>query len=812
MKKIFLLLTLFTITISSCIKAPDSQPVVPDPEIGTIVPSTFDWKTTKEIKVTISVTAVDAQSKEKLHIIKIYNSPLLNSGSLISSGAATPNKPLTASLSVASIIDKLYIYEINPNGIAKVTEQEVLSPLLNVKLQNEHNLMLTRSNAFITGNVMNPAPTVPFPATYDVTINNNSSITLTGFNSGESSSHGNTYKSYYIPQGFRRTEEINFGNWLAHSVLYVKGTLTIDDNVQLNKSSIVILDGGTVNIEKLSNGGGYTWPIPSIYIQNGGKLNISEEMQANSGTTIVNKGVLSCKEKIDVNSGSSVYNENIIRVLDDDDDDDDDDDNLGNGIMLLSNSSALYNSGSITISKINVSNNATVNNDVAGNITVKNWYQTNGTILNNHGELVATKEFKNSGGGTVNNFCRITTNKTSSQRLTANLKTGSLWHSQKFYGNDATFNMDGGSMFLMAKMESNPYKISFISTSPTFSLVKNSGNMPDLRWAASQVKGNIEFVHEKLVEGSGKNGRDLYSSSFTNGALLTKEQTINIPGTTCNQSLGQIEPGTGVPTEPDPEFITYFPSQTGWGTYAFEDLWPIKGDYDLNDMVLKFRLAFTSNSSNKVTQITFDYIIAAVGAEKNSGVAFQLDNVLASNVQSVTGQILGSGTPFSVTSNGTETGVNLAIIPVFNSAKDVVDYPGFLNTDKSNSHIISPTNQIVVTFSDPVDQSQLTMESFNLFISVDERGREIHLPTYVPTSKFNSSLTVGRGLNPDDVFKHNDGMMWGLMFPNSFDYPIERASVIKAYPYFATWAISGGTNYPDWYSNKTGYRNPELIY
>ncbi|MGE0092667.1 MAG: LruC domain-containing protein, partial [Bacteroidales bacterium] len=226
----------------------------------------------------------------------------------------------------------------------------------------------------------------------------------------------------------------------------------------------------------------------------------------------------------------------------------------------------------------------------------------------------------------------------------------------------------------------------------------------------------------------------------------------------------------------------------------------------------KFRVSFISNSSNQVTRIIFDYRIEAVGATKHAAVAFQLDNVLASNVSSVSGQILGGGTPFATRTNGTETGVDQAVIPVFNNPKDIIAYPGFLNTDKGGQHISTPEGQVIIDFIAPVAQSLLTMDNFNMFISADSRGKEIHLPGYAPTSKFDVSLVIGKSLHPEDVFKYNDGMMWGLMFPDVFNYPAEKETITNAYTHFSEWATSGGTLYPNWYSNEEGFRNEELIY
>jgi hypothetical protein len=36
--------------------------------------------------------------------------------------------------------------------------------------------------------------------------------------------------------------------------------------------------------------------------------------------------------------------------------------------------------------------------------------------------------------------------------------------------------------------------------------------------------------------------------------------------------------------------------------------------------------------------------------------------------------------------------------------------------------------------------------------------------------------------------------------------------IIHTYNHFVEWAISGGTEFPDWYMNKNGYRNAENIY
>ena len=48
--------------------------------------------------------------------------------------------------------------------------------------------------------------------------------------------------------------------------------------------------------------------------------------------------------------------------------------------------------------------------------------------------------------------------------------------------------------------------------------------------------------------------------------------------------------------------------------------------------------------------------------------------------------------------------------------------------------------------------------------------------------------------------------------PSSFQYPFETNDITKSYLKFGAWAESGGSQFTDWYLDKTGYRNSSLIY
>lgn len=300
------------------------------------------------------------------------------------------------------------------------------------------------------------------------------------------------------------------------------------------------------------------------------------------------------------------------------------------------------------------------------------------------------------------------------------------------------------------------------------------------------------------------------STSAQTKSANASQNSAQLPNAPFKMNAPVDKDGDGVPDGTDVDdndasvaFVSYFPSASGWGTYAFEDMWPELGDYDVNDMVFGFRVTYFSNASNLVTKIRLDYNLRAAGSTYSIGTAFQLDRVQASNVTSVTGRTLNGSAPFATNANGTETGVSLAVIPIVNNLQDPLSFPHFLNTVNGN-HKETANNYLDVKFATPVQPGDLSMAAFNLFIVANSRAQEIHLPSYTATSKFNTSLATGHNVSPSDYFKTKQGMMWAIMLPEYFMYPSERSSIIKAYPRFSAWATSGGTTNTDWYSSLVG--------
>ena len=79
------------------------------------------------------------------------------------------------------------------------------------------------------------------------------------------------------------------------------------------------------------------------------------------------------------------------------------------------------------------------------------------------------------------------------------------------------------------------------------------------------------------------------------------------------------------------------------GKVAFEDNWPVKGDYDFNDAVISYDLTKTVLSeeitegeiTETITSLEVDYTIDAIGATLRNGIGLSLPNVALDNIDSL---------------------------------------------------------------------------------------------------------------------------------------------------------------------------------
>lgn len=258
----------------------------------------------------------------------------------------------------------------------------------------------------------------------------------------------------------------------------------------------------------------------------------------------------------------------------------------------------------------------------------------------------------------------------------------------------------------------------------------------------------------------------------------------------------------------------------GPGTLAYEDLWPAKGDYDFNDLVIDYQFEVLSNPSNYVDQVIATFTIKAFGASYENGFGFQLNPNIDADDLTVTGYDLTENM-ISLNANGTEAGQSKPTIIVFDNAYAQMPHPGVgigVNTETNAPYVAPVTLTITIDFKpNTYTINDVAISSFNPFLIVNkDRTVEVHLPNYPPTdladqNKFgiwDDDSDVGTG----KYYLTANNLPWAINIYESFDYPIEKQDITWVHLKFAEWAVSGGVLYPNWYQNITGFRNTPLIY
>ena len=278
------------------------------------------------------------------------------------------------------------------------------------------------------------------------------------------------------------------------------------------------------------------------------------------------------------------------------------------------------------------------------------------------------------------------------------------------------------------------------------------------------------------------------------------------------------------PADPYRAYNNYFPSASLYGTLWFEDNWPSKGDYDFNDLVMGYRIHTITNAEGNVVEQEYHFKLRAIGAGYQNGFGFQIMHVPPASITRVTGHDVSTG--YSFAPNGLETGQTHPTVIVFDNAYRLMGTPSSMVNTLPNFPFITPyTFTIKVTFIEngtipsggAVTLSQLNPARFNPFLVINgERGREVHLPNYPHTDKV-SSLYFNTEDDASDsssgrYYVTSNNLPWALNIPVETQYPIETVDISKGFLKFIDWVLSGGVEYPDWYTQLSGYLNSYYIY
>lgn len=272
----------------------------------------------------------------------------------------------------------------------------------------------------------------------------------------------------------------------------------------------------------------------------------------------------------------------------------------------------------------------------------------------------------------------------------------------------------------------------------------------------------------------------------------------------------EIDPASSLPGDlptPPTDEPTYDSEYNFSGILCFEDSWPNKGDYDMNDAVISYeRTLCVSNYVPVAMKETYTFLNN--GATFTNGFGYQLTGLNKSDIMKCE---VKSG--YSCQGQGLDATLSDATVMLFDNGKLVKPGTTFsvYTSFKNGQYYRATVNPFIVVRGYGVSDDYLS-----------EGRMEVHLPTsiqnamtkYLPTSKANTTYWgtlddksdpnkkiyyVRKGNYPFALEINWDSSANGPLSNFNFVIPQETASIEKTYPNFTKWVESNGKNNTDWY-------------
>ncbi len=266
--------------------------------------------------------------------------------------------------------------------------------------------------------------------------------------------------------------------------------------------------------------------------------------------------------------------------------------------------------------------------------------------------------------------------------------------------------------------------------------------------------------------------------------------------------------------------VRHYPDASNYVTIAYEDQWPYTADYDMNDVVMRYRITEVLRDG-EVIKSTISGYLAAVGADYHNGFAVRLQGLNREDIDpTLTRQYHNS---VLQAESGLEADSTEAIF-IINS--DLATYKGSCEFHRTRSNCqedVQFTFELHVSVKDGVSSSALIDMPYDPFIFATPdlyhgegyfhpgRGWELHLADMAPTEKFDTNM-YGMGADNSNsasgiYYKTANNLPWALIINDEWLWPLEKVDLLEAYPKFEDWAINAGQQNADWFMSDNAQPN-----
>lgn len=445
----------------------------------------------------------------------------------------------------------------------------------------------------------------------------------------------------------------------------------------------------------------------------------------------------------------------------------------GGSINVPNSGNSSYSGGEVTLYNFNNNGSIFYNADGAS-LTITGTYTgtSSGSTLINWGS-VNINTMPSSGNGSnsiIKTGCKFTVTDVYSAVQTYIGDNTSIECGKYFNDNISSVNF-GKYAILQSHGVSHIQNTTFTGPTDSYAIFKTEG------WQITNpivATGNLYFDDNSTndVDVSNTNYQ-LKTSSIATSVHFVDTNTIpnTVPAGDC--TIGYAGGGTGGDTEG--EKFSY--------SYCFEDNYPKAGDYDFNDVVLGVQ------RSSKGNIVTLAVTLKAVGAFKHLGAAIRLNNIMPSEMSSITTDGGWNASWGALMQEGNvKSKDGYVVIPLFDDAHYVLSGSTnrvFLNTSKTGVSLPEKTLIITINTTSEEVANKINSDDLDVFIT---NGYEIHTYPFMQNAALSN---IASGLETDHY-------VWAIQVPYDFKYPTEGTVLTSAYLNFAAWAANMNTNI-NWY-------------
>ena len=287
-----------------------------------------------------------------------------------------------------------------------------------------------------------------------------------------------------------------------------------------------------------------------------------------------------------------------------------------------------------------------------------------------------------------------------------------------------------------------------------------------------------------------------FSAGFEDLALVTSLDAEFIDDYGAGREEAPMVNLTNPPVEVDPMAVAnwnYFPSASSFYVVGYEDLYPVKGDYDFNDLTVAYRVQYGLNDDGNVVAIQgLAYLITR-------GSAYSHDWHLGIGIAGSNGATLSCTTfpdyrnplvsqPCSPDNSGSTSGG--LDITVFDDTRNLFPDPAgsvFVNSQKLHvapwnlRYFHGPRSEFRVDLASPMPVASIMSAPFDPYLHILDTNRVVRL------------------LEVDPSYQDENGYPFGMLLTATWKPALEFEDVGSVYQYFNPFVESSGASNADWY-------------